>query len=355
MHKILFLPIFFLVFGHTEALAQPTDISSEPDQVWVHEHTGTGFPAKLGRFDRSTIRDLTKNQLDIVVSYKDPNKQGGLTLYIYRPAINSVPLWFETAKQSLMNGSFGEFVTEKVTDTVFTPAGQSSTAGMLVSYSLSGSGYKSTAIAMAPINGWLLKVRYSSAEYDAQSLANEILKILSTVETGDDLEQAPKVLAVKPCAKKLKLKSKAKSFRPSLVDALIGGVITSAAEEDKSDRDQTVKAVTYCRDPGEYEKWTVFRADESKNSYVLPLADSGRALSVYQNTVSGEISGDNRKRYTPVHMKLGQHDIYADVNVLPVPETLIAVINQGNLISSSTTWPEEGSTITIDGGLTTDE
>ncbi|GAB5483264.1 MAG: hypothetical protein Pars92KO_30210 [Parasphingorhabdus sp.] len=355
MRKILFLPSFFLILGYAEASAQPTDISSEPDQTWVHQHTGTGFPARLGGFDRSRIRDLTEDQLDIVVSYKDADQKDVLTLYLYRPAINDVPLWFETARQSLMVGGFAQFAPELVTETVFTPPGQLSTAGMVVSYSLTGSESKSTAIAMAPLNRWLLKVRYTSAKYDAQSLADEIPKIVSAVETGDIIEQAPEALAVKPCAKKLKLKSKVKRFRPSLVDALIGGAITSTAEEEKSDPDKPAETVTYCRDPGEYGRWTVFRANESKNSYILPLGDSGRALSVYRNTLSGAISGDNRRRYTPVHMKLGQQDIFTDINVLPVPETLVAVINQGAIISSSTTWPDEGSTITIDSGLATDE
>lgn len=355
MHKIPFLFIFFLVFGHVQAFAQPTDISSEPDQIWIHKHTGTGFPAKLDRFDRSIIRDLTEDQLDVVISYTDPNKQGALTLYMYRPAINDIPLWFETAKQSLMNGRMGQFVPEIVTDTAFTPPGQSSMTAMVVSYRLTGSGYKSTAIAMVPVNGWLLKIRYTSAEYDAQALVNEIPKIVAAVETGEIRQQARQAVAVKPCAKKLKLKSKAKRFRPSLVDALIGGVITSAAGEQGSDGDEPAETVIYCRDPGDYGQWTVFRANESKDSYILPLGDSGRALSVYRNTLSGAISGDNRKRYTPVHMKLGQHNIYADINVLPVPETLLAAVNKQTLISSSTTWPEEGSTITIDSGLATEE
>lgn len=355
MRKISFLFIFFLVFGHAQAFAQPTDISSELDQVWVHKHTGTGFPSKLGGFDRSKIRDLAEDQLDIVVSYKDPDQRGVLTLYLYRPVINDVPLWFETAKQSLMVGGLGKFVSELATDTVFTPPGQSSTAGMVVSYRLTGSSSKSTAIAMVPVNGWLLKVRYTSAEYDAQALANEIPKIVSAVETAKILEQAPQAVAIKLCTKKLKLKSKAKRFRPSLADALIGGVIISAAGEKGNDGDEPNETVTYCRDPGEYGQWTVFRANESKDSYIMPLGDSGRALSIYRNTLSGAISGDNRKRYTPVHMKLGQHDVYADMNVLPVPETLLAAVNNQTLISSSTTWPEEGSTITIDSGLSTEE
>ncbi|MEP3224953.1 MAG: hypothetical protein ABJO01_03180 [Parasphingorhabdus sp.] len=355
MRKILFLFSFFLVFGYAEAFAQPTDIPSEPDKVWIHQHTGSGFPTKIGRFDRSAIRDLTQDQLDVVLSYTDPDKQGALTLYLYRPAINNLPMWFETATQSLMMGRMGQFAPKVVTDRVFTPQGQSSAAGMLVSYSLTQSRYRSTAIAMVPINRWLLKIRYSSAEFDAESLAIEIPKIVSAIETGDRLEQAKDIAAIKLCAKKMKLKSKAKRFRPSLVDALIGSVSVSAAEEEMKNGDKPLETVIYCRDPGDYGQWTIYRANESKDSYILPLGDSGRALSVYRNSLSGAISGDNRRRYTPVHMKLGQQDIYPDINVLPVPETLIAAINQGAAISSSTTWPEEGSTITIDRGLSTDE
>lgn len=355
MNKTLILLSLFLIFGHTAALSQPTDIPSDPGQTWVHEHTGTAFPAELGGFDRSAIRDLITDQLDVVVSYRDPNQQGALTLYIYRAAIDDVPLWFETAKQSLMNGRIGELGAEIIADTVFTPAGQELAAGMVASYSLTGSGYRSTAIAMAPVNGWLLKVRYTSARHSAQSLADEIQKIVSAVETGSALKQAPAAVAVKPCTRKLKLKSKAKRFRSSLADALIGGAIASAVGQKGSDKDQLDEPVTWCRDPADYGQWTVFRANESKDSYILPLGDSGRVLSVYLNDLSSVLSGDDRKRYTPVHMKLGQHDIYADLNVLPVPQTLLAAINENTLISSSTTWPEEGSTITIDGGLATDE
>jgi hypothetical protein len=337
--------VFLWAAAPTLAQSTPRTIETTAGQDWKHVQTGVIIPAKLSGFDREYVRDLTDKELDVIAQYYSDESRTRLTLFLYRAALDSVPLWFDTADISLRkNTSFVPGTTEFVSST-FTPPGQSRASGMMTVYASSGGDFKATGIAMMPLNGWLAKVRFTSAELTALEMAAALQPILAAVTWPENILSGPVAVPVQPCKNKLKLTEKVKRIKPTMADALIGGLLGVAAETDGTIVEK--EAIVYCRDPQDFGQFSAYRANGSKNGYILPLGDAGRALSISQNEAGGLIGGSKGKRYTPMNMQLDQTIIYPDLNKLPTPRLLLAATGDDAAISSTTTWPEGDTTINI--------
>lgn len=336
--------LFFTV--PASAKPQQRTIEATAGEAWRHQHTGMAMPARLGGFDRQYIRDLTDNELDVFAQYQGTESRSRLTLFFYRAAVDSVPLWFDAANQSLRkNVGFVPGTSEYLSST-FTPPGQTSASGMMAVYATAGGDFKSTGVAMLPLNGWLVKIRFTSAELTAAELATSLVPILNGMQWPDEIRSGPTAATILPCKESLKLSDKVDRIKPSMTDALIGGLIGIPADDEAATGND--KTVTYCRDPQDFGQFAIYRADGTKDGYLMPLGDAGRAASVQKNEIGGLIGGGPRKRYTPILMQLDRNIVYPDLNTLPTPRTLMAATGDDAAISSVTTWPSSGgSTITI--------
>lgn len=327
------------------AQPKPRNIETQTGQDWKHEQTGVVIPAKLSGFERKYIRDLTDKELDVFAQYYNEGSRTRVTLFLYRAALDSVPLWFDTANTSLRKNTGFVANTNEIVSSTFTPPGQSDASGMIAVYETGARDFKSTGVAMFPVNGWLAKVRFTSVELTAPEMVAALQSILEAVAWPENMNSGPEAVAIQPCENKLKLTEKVKRIKPTLTDALIGGVLSVAADTDDTITEK--ETVIYCRDPQDFGRFSIYRADGSKNGYILPLGDAGRALSIFKNELGGAIGGSRDKRYTPMNMQLDHSKVYADLTKLPTPRLLLAATGDDAVISSTTTWPKGDSTIGI--------
>ncbi|MEO9636222.1 MAG: hypothetical protein ABJF89_04675 [Parasphingorhabdus sp.] len=321
-------------------------IEAKAGEDWHHAQTGVAMPAALGGFERQYIRDLTENGLDVFAQYHGDKGRTRVTLFFYRAAVDSVPLWFDAANQSLRrNVDFLPDSSEYLSST-FTPPGQSNASGMMAVYSTKGGDFKSSGVAMMPLNGWLVKIRFSSEELSPEEMAVLLEPMLNDIQWPEKIVSAPTAVPILSCAGKLKLADKVSRIKPTTTDAIIGGLTGALMTEESPEVEE--EAVVYCRDPQDFGRLSIYRPDETRTGYLLPLGDAGRAASVSINDIGGLIGGSKGKRYTPILMRLDQNVIFPDLNKLPTPQTLMAATGDNAAISSVTTWPlSSGSNITI--------
>lgn len=330
------------------AQAQPTqrNIEAKAGEGWHHQHTGVTMPVRLGGFDRQYIRDNSENELDVLAQYHGDETRTRLTLFLYRAAINNVPLWFDVANHSLRDNV--DFVpgTSEYLSSTFTPPGQSSASGMMTVYSTEGSDFKSTGVAMLPLNGWLVKVRFTSTELSVEAMEAALEPILNDIIWPEKIGPAPTAVAISSCEDSLTLTDKVRRINPTLADALIGGLTGIPGDEDAAKSEE--EAAIYCRDPQDFDQFPIYRKDGTKDGYLLPLGDAGRAAVVFRNELGGLVDGSRGTRYSPILMHLDRNVIYPDLNILPTPQTLLSATGDDAAISTVTTWPASGgSTVTI--------
>lgn len=340
------------MFSVAPAQAQPEQrtIEATAGEYWHHQHSGMGMPVRLGGFDRQYIRDLTENELDVYAQYHGDDKQTRLTLFVYRAAVNNVPLWFDAAQQSLRNNIKMLPGASEYLAAAFTPPGQSEASGLMAVYAVPGGAFKSTGVAMLPLNGWLVKIRFSSAELSAKEMAAALKPTLQDIRWPDNINSGPAAAAILPCENGLRLTDKVKRIQPSKTDAMtdaISGSFMGLLAAKKAEQGQD-NSVTYCRDPQDFGPFSIYRAEGSENGYLMPLGDAGRAASVHTNQLGGLIDGSKGERYTPVLMQLDQNIIFPDLDQLPTPGILRAATGDDAATSSVSTWPPStGSTISI--------
>ena len=149
---------------------------------------------------------------------------------------------------------------------------------MMSIYQTGGDRFKSTGVAMVPLNGWLVKIRFTSAELTAVEMAAALPPILETIKWPRNRESGPPAAAVRPCDDQLTLTENVERIKPSMTDALIGGI--SAVAIDSDDTEEDPRSVVYCRDPQDAGQFSIYRANGSASGYVLQLGDAGRALSI---------------------------------------------------------------------------
>ncbi|VWX60035.1 conserved exported hypothetical protein [Sphingorhabdus sp. 109] len=334
-----------LVFA-APAQAQPEQrtIEATAGQDWDHQNSGMTMPARLGGFDRQYIRDLTDDGLDVYGQYYGKDGQTRLTLFFYRAAVNSVPLWFDAANQALRGNVKLLPGASEYLSSAFTPPGQSEASGLMAVYSTSGNEFKSTGVAMLPLNGWLVKIRFTSAELSAEELAASLMPILHDIGWPEEIVSGPAATVILPCENALKLSDRIKRIKPTMTDALSAGILNIPVDDTADGEEPGI----YCRDPQDFGPFSIYRAGGSEDGYLMPLGDAGRAASVHANRLGGLTGGSREPRFTPVMMRLDQNIIFPDLDKLPTPGVLLSATGDGAAISAVTTWPpSSGSTITV--------
>ncbi len=352
---IFLLMALGLAVSPTAASTETKTAAILEDQSWQHEQSMALFPALAAGMPLQQIQTVQEPQLDVILKYQSEDSDTRLTFYIYRPAINNLPLWFDVADSTLQDNIDFLSETQDRNFRIFTPPGQSNASGMLVTYALASDRFSSTGLAMAPIGPWLIKLRYTSTGLTPAKLADEMLTALETIRWPRQTVPAPQALAVVECPDTLELHEETEQVTPSMTDALIGGLFSLADTADEEEQETASAAVTYCRDPADHGQWTLYRADAGRDSYVMPLGDAGRAISIQRNDVAIEISGNGKQRFTPTLLQLDKKFVFADVTDLPTVDTLLAILDRNVVVTTVSTIPEDGSTIEIDSSLIEEE
>jgi hypothetical protein len=298
---------------------------------WMHEGTGLILRSKIAGLQRGTIVDSTRAGLDVMVQYAE-GEATAVTLYIYRPALMSVPVWFDRSETQILMRTDVFGTSKPIGPARAFAAPKAVTASALRRSYVPGRGpNKSTGLALIPLGDWLVAVRVSSQDLDPAALDARIDDVLAGIVWPDKLAEAPVAVPIAACADSLDYDRKAKPMKPdpqqSLMGALILGVAADAAKDKKG---EAIPPVLFCRDGAPLPQYGVYRAADAKNSYTLALGDAGRVLNVLPGFALD-------RKDVGYQVSLGDLDrrlIYPNFDKLPTPTAALQAVMQLRPVSS---------------------
>jgi hypothetical protein len=331
MRGLHLLTLMSLVLSAPAALAQaqPRTLAAEAGSPWTHRLTKMVLPATVAGLTRGEIEDATAAELDVTAQYHDQTRDLLVLVYIYKPGISDVAIWFDRAALAMRTspGHGLEGVTLPA-PVPFARPGAPTAAGLRLVMDVPGPGFKSTALAIAPVGEWLVKVHMGSRSLDRAALEAKLDAIMAALGWPAEAGAPRAAAAILPCPTPLKTKQ-AKFVRDDMASVLINAVSFSIEREGPPP--------IYCREPGLATDFGVYRPNGDHDSYVVTLNDAGVALSVGPS-LGGLLGGSNRKTYSLSLLDHGSASVMPSFNRLPPPAQAVSVA-EGKPQMISTTPP----------------
>ena len=264
-------------------LVQARDLPVPPGKGWQHAKSGLILPSTLDGMARTRLSDSTTQERDVTISFADPTRATIATLFLYRPAIASVPLWFDRAEAAIgANAILGDTAPNSADPVAFAPPGSGTASALRRVYHASKGGYPATGLAMLPMGPWLMAVRLSRKDGDLVALDQAMTRLIAAIRWPAAFPDAPVAQPVRACGQPVDWK-KAKPRKPHLDDAigasLLGLLGQAAARSQPAATSPDMAAGIWCRDDSSAVDYAVYRAP-GKSGYVVALGDAGRSVSV---------------------------------------------------------------------------
>ncbi len=295
-------------------------------ESWKHSLSGLILPSAIDGSKRVSIGDAGSEELDVSAQYEGAN---GLitTVYLFRSQVPSVPLWFDRGRAVLeqLRMSQSEPNTP-ATGAAFALPRQNVASAMRVTFPFTAGGFRSTGLALAATNGWLIKVRMSSKTLQPLQLDSKLLAFVSAITWPAETRPAVAAEAVQPCPDKLAY-AEAKMVKPDVGQALLSSFSAMAGSAKGPD-----PSTLYCRERSEGLLYGVYRQVGSKDGYLMAIADSGRVLSIGP---SMQIDPKMKPNYSVTLLDLGQSAVYPAFDHLPAPDQALNLIRTQRPVSSS--------------------
>lgn len=363
MRKTIGLLLVSAVLPMAALKAEPTELEIAPDADFAHKWTAMEFPVQLGDLKRDVIVAYADNQTNLSANYT--GQLGDLfSLYIYRAGVADPSIWFDRALFALnQNSAFSSTNGAEQKTGMFTPSGGTSESGLL-SVIKTGGPFRSTSLAIYASGDWLVKVRYSSKTLNPEEMEESLRLMLAQLPALENISTQPAYL-VQPCqepvkykkAKRVKMK-KDDAMSSALLGALAGMIMDERLEADEeSDIVEPIDPVIFCREGDPSLQHTLYRPDESTESYTIAFGDSGVSGHVGFDGFSSLFSElESKKSKSKGQYSLSLRDgnktlNYRPYRSLPKPDQAIKTIFNENAISSSNRpLGQENSAISIGGG-----
>ncbi|UIJ45807.1 hypothetical protein LZK98_02275 [Sphingomonas cannabina] len=322
-------PPAFAQGAHNVAIAVPEG------QPFVHANSGMTLPSSLTGLPRTRASELEAPQLDIIFEYANADESDFASVYVYRTTAGAAPVWFDRAVAAVEKRPM--FGTPHRLDrpVAFAPAAGAAASGLIAVWSLEGSSFRSTALAIVPLGEWLVKLRYSSKTLDAPALDERLRQAVAALGWPAGLASAPPAAAVEPCSAPIAFNGRAKPARRDATGTLMGALMAAAAADAETEGAVKTPAV-WCRDPAPVADAAIYRADAGTDAYLLALSDAGRGVSVAPS-LAGLIEKRRKPSWTVSLVLPGRTLVYADQDRLPPPDQLLEII-AGEPQSSTGTW-----------------
>lgn len=315
-------------------------IEAPANAPWKHAQTGITLPSSLLGIARDSIGDNSSSEIDVFASYGE-RKATIITLYVFRPALASVPMWFDRSEtQILMRDVYGN-ATPATPAAAFAPPGSKAASALRRIY-LPGKGdYKSTGLAIMPMGEWLVAVRISSQEFDATTLDAKLDELIRTLGWPGGVTDADAAVPIAACAAPLTYAKRAKLKPPSMMDALLGATLATIKPSDE----EKAKAVpiTWCREGTAKQEYGVYRAVGNDTGYTIAMGDAGRVINVFP----GLALDSKNPGYQLSLSLLDQTLVYPSFDKLPTPDVAIDAVMKNRPVSSAA---RGGKSITIEAG-----
>lgn len=351
---------FVIACAGGAAAQQPRAIEVKAGEAFRHAHSGLQFPARVAGLDRRRVLELEQEQLDVIADYGTIEQGEVFTFYVFRNVSGDVPVWFDRARWMIEHRDvLGK--AEASEAAAFVPPGRREAAGLAATYTLMGKDFRSTGVAVLPLGEWYVKLRASSKTRSPADLLAAMKAALAELRWPDQLPAAPAAVPVQACAGALATAGEAKlvaaggkSGTDALMSSILGGALI-ATVKDKSQ--PQARPVLWCRDAFQTMQAGAYRADNGTDSYLLAVADAGRAISAAPDPagVLEALADQSRAKKKPsyvVHFELLSQTLMSPpYDRLPPPEQAIAIIREGKFASAVPTWGKQKGNININSSV----
>lgn len=316
-----------------------TDITSEAGKPFRHANSGIDLPATLDGIARTAVRQIGTQELDIVAAYEQGDEY--ISIYVTRLVAGSVPIWFDRARIGVeqRRSAFG-IPAAVAGPVVFTPPGQTVASGMAAAWSIEQRPLKGTLLAILPVGGWMMKLRYSSGTHGGGALRERLPAVLAALALPPQAKPAPAAVELAACTTPLALKGNARPVRDKdarLQSALLGGLLAGLSQSADA---EPATPVTWCRDATPLPVGGVYRANGATDGYLIALSDAGRGISVSPDALSALLAEKKqaRPRWAMSVADMDRSLVYAPLDRLPPPTQALSLAQSSAPVSVATTW-----------------
>lgn len=322
-----------LATGPLAAYAQTT-IQVPAAKKWKHAGTGVIVPQALAGLPRTGITDSTTGEFDVMVQFGSAESTQ-LTIYLFRPALASVPVWFDRVETQILDRDIFGHATPVSDPIAFAPPGATTASALRRVYVPEKRAFTATGAAMVPLGDWLVAARLSSTSLDPAALDARLVAALAglgwpTPASG----AAPDAIAspVQPCTTPAGFSNKAKVKKPDMGAALLGALLVSAADDPEIKKTPVEGLQGFCREGKPSAEIATYRALGDGKGYVIALGDAGRTISVYPEFVLDK----GEPGYAVTFNDLATSYVYPSFDRLPEPGKAFEMVRKSRPISSST-------------------
>lgn len=310
----------------TPAIAQRTlDVPAK--NIWQHADTGFQLRPSLAGLTRMRIVDSSKAELDVMAQYGSKDDLL-LTVFLFRPALDSLPIWFDRAEtQVKRRGIFGN-AKPLSAPLAFAPPSGTAASGLRRIYRPEKA-YMSTGLAIMPLGEWLVAIRISARNLDPVALDTRLSDAIAGLGWPKEVAEGLPAVPVAACPTALSYARRAKLRKPKMADALTAALIASVPREKLAKGEDA--PVTFCREGEGSLEYGVYRRPDSTDSYLMAISDAGRVLNLYPAlALNGGDPG-----VTMTLGDLGATMIYPNFDKLPAPEIAWKALKTARPMSST--------------------
>jgi hypothetical protein len=336
---VLNAALFSALLPIQPSFAQVSDLNIKQGKVFEHKESGIVFPAIIGGHERRSGKSYHQDGLNISMQYNPLDESEFLSLYVYRASSGVVPIWFDRAYDAILNRpSFG-VASAVASPESFTPPKQTVASGLQTLFELSNGPYKATGLMLFQHGEWYIKVRATSKSRSPDELKKWMSTALEDVKFPKSDMVTPAAEPIKECEKDIVVSDNAKPLANNQESAMMDSVIAGLMGATDNLPTKDTAAVTWCRDKG--FGGSAYRANNSLNSYLFAVGDSGNAIKAGMSIMGMEMEKDGKAASPKYYVSLVLMDKvvnYAPRDALPSPTLLFDIVNKEPSISTSTTW-----------------
>lgn len=302
------------------------------DSRWQHARSQLILPTNIGAMDRTSIEDFSDSELNVAAQYR--SESADLTLYLYRPYWADVGAWFERSEAGIFSDkAAAKPQAESAPARAFAMPNGTISNGLRRTYTYGAGRYRTSALAILPYGGWLLKIRYSAVETDIAATDAVVDSILGALVFPKTASEVQAIQPITVCTEPYKWK-KAKLIRDDMMSAMLAGSTFMTMMESKASA--APDANSLCRMEKSTDSYTIYRDLKNKDKFWMLVGDAGATAQIQQ--VEPLLSGG--KQFWSVLSMDTRHQLLPAFNRMPQPEQWLSVIFSGQIRASTVIDPD---------------
>jgi len=329
-----------LLLASGPAASQWRSLDVPADKGWQHAQTGLVLWGKFGAFERVSLQDRGVSEHDISTTYRTADGKSTATIFLYRPGLVDVPLWFDRSHTALLLNPQIRVGASASGVTRFSAPGSATQNALRIVYPLTGRPDAATGLAMIPFGDWLVAVRLTSDTMAPAALDAALVELIGKMKWPAKIAPAKVANPVVPCPSKLKYK-RAKPIQPDLAQAMLASVIGLAARDKKNAPGFTPgNLADYCLEANAGAEYSVYRSAASTTHYVIAIGDAGAVAFVGPEF---SLTGD-KGRYGVMLTDHDSSDNYPAFSAMPSPRQVVDLVRASGPAASA---GRDGKTVVI--------